>query len=176
MNFQTARARTRANAIQASSPVFFAAPGTPSSDPALAGALSLDNARGLARRIRRNLVNGRLTRRAGGVLPKSPVPCFRAGVRNSGSGHPSGRLPPPSLPAASSHRRQPTVVSADGWPGPPGRGVTSPARGRRAARPFGPARTAPVAVLRHHPHPACSIIETSRDDALSRARRHGIWS
>jgi len=26
-------------------------------------------------------------------------------------------------------------------------------------------------LLRHHPHPACSIIETSRDDALSRARR-----
>ena len=40
----------------------------------------------------------------------------------------------------------------------------------------GPARNAPVAVLRHHPHPACSIIETSRDDALSRARRGGIWS
>jgi hypothetical protein len=38
----------------------------------------------------------------------------------------------------------------------------------------GPTRTASVAVLRHHPHSACSIIETSRDDALSRARLDGI--
>ena len=30
-----------------------------------------------------------------------------------------------------------------------------------------PARNTPMAVLRHNPHPACSIIETSRDDALS---------
>ena len=54
------------------------------------------------------------------------------------------------------------------------RGYEPRPRAPRSRRFPGPARNAPVAVLRHHPHPACSIIETSRDDALSRARRRGI--
>jgi len=32
----------------------------------------------------------------------------------------SGRLPPPFVPATSSHSRRPVLVPADGWPGPPG--------------------------------------------------------
>jgi hypothetical protein len=43
----------------------------------------------------------------------------------------SGGLPPAFVPAASSHQRQPVVMPADGWPGPPGREAANLARGRR---------------------------------------------
>ena len=43
----------------------------------------------------------------------------------------SGRLPPSFSPTASSHRRQPLLVGADGCPRPPECEVTSLARGRR---------------------------------------------
>jgi hypothetical protein len=45
-----------------------------------------------------------------------PAPCFRAGAGPTGAPR-SGRLPPPFLPAASSHSRQPVVVPADGSAG-----------------------------------------------------------
>ena len=43
----------------------------------------------------------------------------------------SGGLPPAFSPTASSHRRQPLVVGADGCPRPPGCRLTRPARRRR---------------------------------------------
>ena len=43
-----------------------------------------------------------------------------------------GRLPPPFVPAASSHSRQSLLVGTDGWPGPPDPAVTSRSSGRRA--------------------------------------------
>jgi hypothetical protein len=45
----------------------------------------------------------------------------------------SGQLSPPFIRAASSHSRQSPIVGTDGDPGPPGSGVTSPARGRRVS-------------------------------------------
>ena len=62
----------------------------------------------------------------------SLAPCFRAATGPEPDPR-SGQLPPPFVAAASSHRRQPVVMPADGWPGPPGDGVTNPARGRRIA-------------------------------------------
>jgi len=60
----------------------------------------------------------------------SLAPCFRAATGPE-PGPRSGQLPPPFVAAASSHLRQPVVMPADDWPGPPECGVTSPARGRR---------------------------------------------
>jgi hypothetical protein len=41
-------------------------------------------------------------------------------------------LPPPFVPATFSHRRQPVIVPAGGWPGPPGAGGASRSSGRRS--------------------------------------------
>jgi hypothetical protein len=60
----------------------------------------------------------------------SPGPYFRA--RTGGQRPPrSGRLSPAFVRAALSPCGRPHVVGADGGPGPPGDGVTSPARRRR---------------------------------------------
>ena len=59
----------------------------------------------------------------------SPAPCFR-GAQTAASRGP-GRLPPPVVAPASSHRRQPVLVPADDWPRPPGPAVTSRSGGRR---------------------------------------------
>jgi len=77
----------------------------------------------------------------------------------------SGQLSPPFVRAASSHSRQSPLVGTDGDPGPPGDGVTSPARRRRTSR----CRACPISA----PFSG-SIFETSREDALSRARRPGL--
>ena len=60
----------------------------------------------------------------------SPAPCFREAQRRQTSLRP-GRLPPPVVAPASSHRRQPVLVPADDWPRPPGPAVTSRSGGRR---------------------------------------------
>ena len=60
----------------------------------------------------------------------SPAPCFRGAQRRQTSLRP-GRLPPPVVAPASSHRRQPVLVPADDWPRPPGPAVTSRSGGRR---------------------------------------------
>jgi hypothetical protein len=54
----------------------------------------------------------------------------------------------------------------------PGARVRAPPAGAAHARPGfpGPARNAPVAVLRHHPHPACSVFGTSPEDALGTSK------
>jgi hypothetical protein len=77
----------------------------------------------------------------------------------------SGQLSPPFVRAASSHSRRSPLVGTDGDPGPPGDGVTSPARRRRTSR----CRACPISA----PFSG-SIFETSREDALSRARHPGL--
>ena len=59
---------------------------------------------------------------------------FRAGQEGApllGAPYPAG-FRPPSFPPRPALEGQPVFMPADGWPGPPERGVTSPARGRRA--------------------------------------------
>ena len=96
-----------------------------------------------------------------------PAAFFSPRGRASGCG--TGDLPllpadfrPPSSAPASSHSRQSPVVGPDGYPRPPECGVTSPARRRRAAD---------AGLVRYRPIQGGSIIETSRDDALNRARQ-----
>jgi hypothetical protein len=70
----------------------------------------------------------------------SPGPCFR--VRDGGLlPSRSGRLSPAFVRTASSHSRQPVLVPADGYPRPPGTGVTSPGSRRR---PFPASRQCPA--------------------------------
>jgi len=59
---------------------------------------------------------------------------FRAGQEGApllDAPYPAG-FRPPSFPPRPALEGQPVLMPADGWPGPPERGVTSPARGRRA--------------------------------------------
>ena len=60
-----------------------------------------------------------------GAPPRLFCPRRRASRRADGevSLDRPGRLPPSIVPATSSHQRQPVLVPADGWPGPPERGV-----------------------------------------------------
>ena len=73
----------------------------------------------------------------------------------------------PSSSHSCSHRRRPVVMPADGWPGPPGGRVTSPARERRIDETGFPVR--PVSrqgrISGLAPH-RCSVFTASHDDAL----------
>ena len=112
--------------------------------------------RALRRRARHSALHG------GDFCPRGRN--FRA--RTGGLRPPrSGQLSPPFVRAASSHQRQSPIVGTDGDPGPPGDGVTSPARRRGASRCRACPTSAPF---------SGSIFETSREDALSRARRPGL--
>jgi hypothetical protein len=184
---------------RAPSPLFFAARGTPYSEPRCGGAFvpPATKCRGEERRVtpfqsapRKQGVAvcvpylrfeararpGEDALRPAALLCGDFGPWRRASGRDAGGAASRAPYPGgfrrPSFPRTSSHQRQPVLVPADGWPGPPGSGGTSPARGRRARlrTVSGPApgcRWLFSATI----HPACSIIETSRDDALSRARR-----
>jgi hypothetical protein len=56
----------------------------------------------------------------------------------------SGRLSPTFVDASSSHSRQPLVVGADGYPGPPGSVAANHARGRRTCSTSGSPLEAPL--------------------------------
>ena len=160
-------------------PVFLAAPGTPSSLPSPS-----HKARGRSAE-RRILSYPRLA--AWAPLAKGArLSALHRGVFLPAPGRASrGRSRLPSAlprqfgsspcrasepPKAATGPRQPApgggpLVPPGGAPTPPECRVTSPARRRR---------TADAGLTRYRPNQGGSIIETSRDDALSRARRCGI--
>ena len=170
----------------ASSPLFFAARGRRSLVPAFAGinlaprhqcrgterregAHPSPRLRGAARVMRRRARLAALRMRL-----FCPRRCASVGRFCCGRTRPE-RLPPPVAAPSSSHSRQPVLVPADGWTGPPGSGLRARSRAPRSRPPFGdPARDRCWRISATILHPACSIIETSRDDALSRARQCGI--
>jgi hypothetical protein len=143
-NWVPAFAGTSGSNGHALSPVFLAAPGTPSSLPRCGGAylspppksegngapggatISPDawwRQRALRRRARHSALHG------GDFRPRGRN--FRA--RTGGLRPPrSGQLSPPFVHAASSHQRQSPVVGTDGDPGPPECVLARHARGRRA--------------------------------------------
>ena len=61
-------------------------------------------------------------------------PCFRATTESSIRTSSGAVATAPSSSSTCSHSRQPVMMPADGWPGPPGGGVTSLARERRISR------------------------------------------
>ena len=132
----------------ASSPVFFAAPGRPSSflrpgkmprEWSAERRTSLSVAASSVARMRAPL--GAPPRQACAVWAYLCGVLEVPGTVASGRGpgrllarpDPAGFRPPSSAPRPA-HEGQPLVVGADGDPGPPGCGVTSPARGRHTNR------------------------------------------
>jgi len=77
----------------------------------------------------------------------------------------------PSSSHSCSHRRRPVVMPADGWPGPPGGRVTSPARGRRISLTGFPAR--PDEPARPHLRPCPSPLLRPRHVSGDAPRRAG---
>ena len=88
-------------------------------------------------------------------------PCFRATTESSIRTSSGAVAIAPSSSSTCSHSRQPVVMPADGWPGPPGDRLTRPNRGRRineagfpvssdeTTRPHLRPRPSPLLRLRH---------------------------
>jgi hypothetical protein len=127
------KARKILGQAQAPSPVFFVeAPGRPvfiplrcEGDGAPGGATISPTPCGAARALRGHVRHPALHRRL--FCPRRHTSVGRKPrmIRSP------GRLPPPVVAPASSHRRQPVIVPADDWPRPPGPAVTSRRGGRR---------------------------------------------
>jgi hypothetical protein len=169
-------------------PYCFAAPGTPSSRSAPG-----QTPRGVERQaahqssvLPRSLIeNAGASRRSTAAIsdPGSAFPGFRCvffpalapvrliGLSRAGRSENFAAVPVQQAPCGG------VVVPPDRFPGPPECEATSLARGRRTNR-CAVARRRSFGVMRRIsgalPHRG-SIIGTSRDDALSRARRSGGW-
>ncbi len=126
---------------QAPSPVLFVAapvrPVVPSPSPICEGRGAPRGATTYRPRLRRGMrpVCGRTRPAALHVTAfLSPAPCFRAAKLRATDPH-RGGFRHPLIAASSSHQRQPVLVPADDWPGPPDPAVTSRSGGRRHPAP-----------------------------------------